>query len=157
MINKIKNMLYDLKDKIYCWWMTFRYKGWRDDEYHCNDIEFIWGVKSNDDLSGVAPNLYTMNDIDITYCHSTGLYSFGVETAYRFEFGKIGESKYLERLLNEFTKFMVENNYNTEDPYLFCMQQPVIHNFAESIPELYTNFRIFVEGYKAVYRNGDVV
>ena len=31
------------------------------------DYKFIWGIKSADDLTGHSCNLYTMNDIDITY------------------------------------------------------------------------------------------
>ena len=121
------------------------------DPYDCGDIQFIWGVKSSDDVSSGPANLYTMNDIDITYSKKTHLYSLGVETVYLFMDGKQGEVKYLNELLKKFTQFMIDNNYDINDPYNLRMDQPHVNMFAESIPELYTQFRIFVEGFKAVY------
>jgi hypothetical protein len=47
---------------------------------------------------------------------------------------------------------MLDNGYDIDEPYGFWMSQPYISCAAESIPELYTMFRIFVEGYKSVYR-----
>ena len=150
-MSKLISWLYNLKHRIYVKCMKWQYPDWQDDEYHCNDIKFIWGVKSYDDLTSNTANLYTMNDIDVTYCYSTKLYSLGIETAYLFDGGKQAEVQYLEDLLKEFTKFMLDNGYNIDESYGFWMSQPCINYTAESIPELYTMFRIFVEGYKSVY------
>ena len=46
---------------------------------------------------------------------------------------------------------MEENNYDINKPYILSYKQPKIDMVADSIPELYTNFRIFVEGYNTVY------
>ena len=120
------------------------------DPYHIDNIQFIWGIKSWDDFTSSEPNLHTMNDLDITYNKDTNLYYLGVETIYHFDEGKIGEVKYLNYLLEEFTKYMQENNYDTEYPYDFWVGGQIILR-GKTISELYTQFRIFVEGYNVVY------
>lgn len=142
---------YDFKDWVCSRYMKHKYPDWEDNEYNCGEIKFIWGIKSYDCLASGPANIYTMNDIDITYSRKTGLYSLGVETDYLFDEGKTGEVKYLDELLNEFTKFMNESGYNTNEPYTFLMCDPRTDCHSETIPELYTQFKIFVEGYKAVY------
>ena len=148
---RIALWFYDLRQRFYSRYMKYKYSDWEDNEYNCGAIKFIWGIKSYDCLVSGPANIYTMNDIDITYDRKTGLYSLGVETAYMFDEGKTGEVKYLDALLNEFTEFMNENRYNTNEPYTFFVCDPHTNCRAETIPELYTQFRIFVEGYKSVY------
>lgn len=154
-MNKMMNWFYNQIDKLRNWLYVYRmkhkYPDWENNAYNCGDIKFIWGIKSHDDLTSGPANIYTMNDIDITYSRKTGLYSLGVETAYLFKEGKRGEAEYLDNLLNEFTKFMNENEYSIDESYTFFLRQPIINPFAETLPELYTQFRIFVEGYKAIY------
>jgi hypothetical protein len=128
------------------------YPDYEDNEYNCGSSKFIWGVKSWDDLSGADCNIYTMNDIDVTYNRESKLYMLGIETAYMFkEPRKENECKYLKRLLEAFTKFMDDNNYSKEYDYCLFMSSSVIDDEAESIEELYINFKIFVEGYCKVY------
>lgn len=128
-----------------------KYPDWEDNEYNFDTIKFIWGVKSADDLSGSSPNLYTLNDIEIDYDREKQLYILSVESIYHFEKGKPAESKYLDFLLSEFTKFMVDNGYDIWYEYNFHDANDSCIFKADSIPKLYTNFRIFVEGYKALY------
>ena len=78
----------------------------------------------------------------------------GVETAYMFD-NKLAEVEYLDRLLSYFTKYMVDNNLSTEEPHFLWMSSPYTSMEAKTIEELYTNFRIFVEGYKALYGKVD--
>lgn len=84
-----------------------------DDPYENEIIKFIWGVKSWDDLCESDACLYTMNDIDLIYLKDQKKYILELETIFMFdkEEHKIG---YLESCLGAFTKFMVENGYNTE-------------------------------------------
>ena len=119
-----------------------------DDYYNDDDenIEFIWGVKSWDDLSGANACLYTMNDIDITYDKNEKVYMLGVETAYLFKtYGD--ECQYLKDCLNAFTKYMDDNGLNKNEPYRLWMGNPCTSMEAETIEELYTNFKIFVDGF----------
>lgn len=125
-----------------------------DDEYNCGTLKFIWGVKSWDDLCPADTCLYTMNDIDICYDRETKKYMLGVETAYMFK-DKLAEVEYLEGLLSYFTKYMIDNNLSTEEPHFLWMSSPCTSMEAKTIAELYTNFRIFIEGYKALYGKVD--
>lgn len=114
------------------------------------DLEFIWGIKSWDDITASEANAYTMNDIDIFYDKKRKIYMLGVETAYVFD-DKKAECDYLGSLLARFRDFMEEKGYDTDESYNLWFANPCTVMTAESIPELYTNFRIFVEGYKALY------
>ena len=126
-----------------------KYDDYVDDEYNLGELKFIWGVTSWDNIIGGSANFYTMNDIDVYYNRDTEKYMLSIETAYHFR-DKATEVLYLEDLLKEFTEFMQQNDYNTNEEYLFDFNQLQITE-ANSIPELYTNFRVFVEGYKALY------
>lgn len=145
-------LFYNIKNKIYATYMKCRFPNWEDNEYNCGNLKFVWGIKSYYDLSPTPCNFYTMNDIEITYSRKSKLYSLGIETSYMFDNGKSGEAEYLDGLLQQFTEFMRENNYKTDEPYSLWMEMPGINMFAESISELYTNFKLFVEGYKALYK-----
>lgn len=126
------------------------------DDYHGNDennyfeMKHIWGVKSYDDLSGKDCNFYTMNDIAITYHRDTKKYSLSIETAYWFN-NKKSECEYLRGLLDAFTKYMDDNNLDKDRPYTLSLGNGATHLDADSIEELYTNFRIFVEGFCKIY------
>lgn len=122
---------YDLEDNF----------GLEDEDY-----EFIWGVKSWDDLSGADACMYTMNDIDIMYDKKREVYMLGVETAYMFD-SYTSECSYLKDCLNAFTKYMDDNNLNKNVRYMLFMSNPCTSMEAESIEELYTNFKIFVDGF----------
>jgi hypothetical protein len=64
---------------------------------------------------------------------------------------KENECKYLRRLLDHFTKFMDDNKCDKNyDLCLFCIS-PELKCKADNIPELYMNFKIFVEGYCSAY------
>lgn len=127
-----------------------KYPDYKIDEYNDGALKFIWGIKSYDNLSPCDVCLHTMNDIDITYDRDKKIYILGIETVYCFD-SKNNECEYLSELLDAFTQFMKDNNYNTENPYFFFMHSPETMVEAETIEELYTKFRIFVEGYCSVY------
>lgn len=128
------------------------YLDYMDDEYNCGALKFIWGVKAYDDLSNNKANLYTMNDIDIIYDRDSKKYYLGIETAYMFdENRKENECKYLKHLLKMFTKFMDDNGYSKDYDICLFMNNISINMSAESIEELYINFRIYVEGYCNFY------
>jgi hypothetical protein len=111
-----------------------------------DDFKFIWGVKSWDDLSGSDCNMQTMNDIDIIYDKKKKVYLLGIETAFVFK-DKDGECNYLRECLNAFTKYMDDNNLHKNESFVLFMSNPCTSASASTIEELYTEFRIFVEGF----------
>ena len=70
----------------------------------------------------------------------------GVETAYMFE-TYASACNYLTTCLNAFTKYMDENRLNKNKSYSLFMSNPCTSMVADSIEELYTNFKIFVDGF----------
>lgn len=121
-------------------------KKYGDCAIETDDYKFIWGITSWDDLSGHAANMYTMNDIDITYDKQKKEYMLGIETAYAFE-TYASECNYLQKCLNAFTKYMEDNGLDKNKPYRLFMSNPYTDMVADSIEDLYTNFKIFVDGF----------
>ena len=147
---KLKIWYSNIYAKIYDCQMKRKYPDYEANEYNSGDLKFIWAVKSWDDFSGKDANIYTMNDIEINYNRKTNEYILSIETAYVFEDERLGEIHYLEELLKAFTKFMTDNNYNTNEPFFYWAMETDSLWKAESIPLLYTQFKLFVEGYKAI-------
>ena len=111
-----------------------------------DDIKFIWGIKSWDCLVNTDANLNTMNDIDVTYDKKKKKYMLGIETAYAFDtYGD--ECKYLRGCQKAFEKFMDDNNLKKNVKYMLFMSNPCTNMTANSIEELYVNFKIFVDGF----------
>ena len=111
-----------------------------------DDMKFIWGIKSWDCLSPSDANLNTMNDIDITYDKEKKEYILGVETAYIFK-SYADECQYLQDCLKAFTKYMDDNGLNKNEQYRLFMNNLCTNMTAETIEELYVNFKIFVDGF----------
>lgn len=149
---RLKFWLSDIHTKLYDRKTRKKYPDYKVDEYNCGVLKFIWAVKSRDDLSGKDVNIYTMNDIEIDYNRKSEEYILSFETVYQFKDGKVGEVKYFEELLYAFTKFMLDNNYKMDEPFIFWTTQSDNFWRADSIPLLYTKFRLFVEGYKSLYK-----
>ena len=131
------------KENKYCEEMDKKYGNYA---LETDDYKFVWGVKSWDDLSGADVCMHTMNDIDITYDKKKKEYMLGIETAYMFK-TYADECKYLKDCLNAFTKYMDDNGLKKNEPYRLFMSNPCTSMEAETIEELYTNFKIFVDGF----------
>lgn len=117
------------------------------DPWESNTMKFIWGVKSWDDLCNCDACLYTMNDIDLIYLKDENKYILGIETIFGFEKEehKLG---YLKECLDAFTKFMVENGYNTEvKPQWWDVFMSGMNTHFDSIEECYGMFKMLVNGY----------
>ena len=124
------------------------YADWKDDEYNCGPLKYIWGIKSYDDLTLSEPNFYTLNDLDIYYNRDNKLYMLDLETIYSFE-TVADRINYLNRLLDTFREYMstnklFESNY---DPFFLYVYNYGKMFEAESLTELYYKFKIFVTGY----------
>ncbi|MFA6780235.1 MAG: hypothetical protein WCU80_10720 [Paludibacteraceae bacterium] len=148
----IKWKLEDIRERLYTWKYKLKYTNYIEDGRHYGSLEHIWGVTSYDDFTGSEANLYTMNDIDITYDRDSKLYMLGIETAYMFkEPKKQNECEYLKELLDFFDKYMDAMGLSKSFDKCLFFSQPTILTSAESIEELYMNFKIFVEGYCKAY------
>lgn len=121
-------------------------KKYDDSSLENDSLKHIWGIKSYDDLSGSDCNLYTMNDIDITYDKKNKKYMLSIETAYMFENYK-SECTYLKKCLSAFTEYMDIHNLNKNKKFCLFFSNPEISTSADSLEELYTNFKIFVDGF----------
>ena len=133
--------------------MRDKFEKWHcivDDESSEDNLLFIWGMTSAGDTENA--NMYTMNDIDIIYDGSEKLFCLRVETSYVFD-TKAAEVVYLRELLNAFTKYMDDNGLDKNHKFAFWFDSLLLPVCATSIEELYTNFRMFVEGYTALYKN----
>lgn len=151
MLRKVKKRYSIIRDKIKHFKFKNSYSNNIGEENDYDDLEFVWGIKSWDDITSTEANLYTMNDLDIVYDRKRNEYMLGIETIYLFADGNNGEIKYLEYLLGKFTEFMRENNYISPDEK-FCLRciESVEPWRANTISELYIRFKVFVQGYKAV-------
>lgn len=144
-IHYIKNRISEAKENRYYKKMEQKYG---DYTIETDDIKFIWGVTSWDNLNGTKANLFTMNDIDITFNKKEKIYMLGIETAYCFETYE-AECNYLQQCLSAFTKYMEDNHLKKNLPFTLYFNTPSTSLTAESLEELYTNFKIFVEGFCA--------
>ena len=112
-------------------------------------IKLIFGVKSYDDLCECDANLYTMNDLNVIYDKQTKKYSISIETIYQFDSIE-GEVKYLNGLLEKFTKYMTDNNLDKNYKISFYdifYGDINIDCIANSIEECYARFKFIVEGF----------
>lgn len=142
-IDYLKTEISYRKQEKYCKEMEEKYG---DPAIEDDDMKFIWGIKSWDDLSGSDANMYTMNDIDIIYDKRKKEYLLGVETAYCFKDYE-SECNYLKDCLKAFTKYMDDNELDKDQRYQLFMANPDTEVVAKSIEELYINFKIFVNGF----------
>ena len=124
------------------------YADWKDDEYNCGPLKYIWGIKSHDDLSANKANFYTLNDLDIYFNRDNRLYMLGLETIYSFE-TVADRINYLNRLLDTFKDYMGSNSLfdSNYDPFFLYLYNYGKMIEAESLTELYYKFKIFVTGY----------
>lgn len=125
-------------------------------KYGCNidlydPYEFIWGVKSSDDMSNSkVANFYTMNDFEIVYNKDTERYRMSVETIYHFPTGIEAKKNYLNGVLNRFAQWMEDESLNTSHELeiwdIFTEGKGINYEY-ETIEELYAVFKSLVKGF----------
>ena len=150
----LKYLYYRIKEKIHTANMKRKYPDYKDDCYNYDNLKFIWGVKSHDDFTSTSANIWTMNDLEITYDRDTKEYLLGIETIYHFENGYKGEIEYLEGLLDKFTEFVEERGCMVPNVRIHLGYVESLEPWrAETISELYLRFKVFVKGYQALYES----
>ena len=115
------------------------------------NFEFIWGLRAHDLPQKGEASEDTINDIEII---KTGdIYRLEIETIW-WETDDGGFTpdiaNHLKYMLDEFTKFMKANGFNTDYTYKID-NAPELSMSALSIEELYINFKIFVNGVCSLY------
>jgi hypothetical protein len=88
-----------------------------------------------------------MNDVDLLYLKDQKKYLLSLETIFMFEEEehKLG---YLESCLDAFTKFMIENDYDTEvKPHWWDVFGKGMSEYFDSIEECYGMFKMLVNAY----------
>jgi hypothetical protein len=139
-------MLKNIIDKIQVKYLTWQSE--KTYQYIEKRYEFIWGIKSCDDLTSQEANLHTMNDIDVIYDKERNKYNISIETIYQFSNSKDGEKQYIQSLLDKFTEWMNEKKYNTNvHLYLHEVFTYNIQDGFDSIEDLYTYFKLLVAGF----------
>lgn len=118
----------------------------KDSDTENKYCKFIWGVLSADEPLNGSANLYTNNDIEIVYFKKIKKYSLSINTAFIFSSYK-EEKEYLESCLKALDSFMDKNGYNKEEPFTLFLSTPALTMSSFSIEHLYTQFKIFVDGY----------
>ena len=143
------NVIEKIKDEIECKKAEKFYDDFNEDGTENSTMKHIWGLKSYIDLTSSPCGLMTMNDIDVTYLKDENKYVLGVETMIFFD-KKEYEYDYMKTLLDKFTEFMIENNYDTTKEFeLFEVftNGININTHFDSIEECYAAFKMFVNGF----------
>lgn len=140
-ISRIKNRIMIKQTKEF-------YNDFNEDGTENSTMKHIWGIKSYDDLSGAPCGLTTMNDFEIMYLKDEKKYILGVELIYYFDRGYEDEKAYLNDILDKFTAWMIENNYDTEQEIrLWQFGDISLHSEFDSIEEAYAAFKYMVKGF----------
>ena len=147
LLDGIRTLYENSKYEIEIAWLKHKYPDYIDDEYNCGLVKFIWGVVSSDEMCTSKANLYSMNDIDLCYDRDTKKYMVGIETIYQFK-NIDAEINYYKGLLDVFTKYMIENRYDTTGTiYARADIHEYIQVRGESIEDVYSVFKIYMLGY----------
>ena len=148
-IDRIRFWFEDKRESYYEEKLKKQYPKW--DFYNwIGDLEFIWGIKSYDCLASCDANIHTMNDIEIDYDHKEDKYLLSIETAYLFK-NKEAECKYLKGLLECLEEYMDENSIDKDYPDGLFMRNIGIDFKADTIQQLYWDFKLYVNGFCSLY------
>lgn len=144
------NLLDKIKGKIEMKKAEKYYSEFNEDYTENNEMKHIWGIKSIMDLSDNPSGLLTMNDFDITYLKKENKYILGVETMLSFDLPIMCQN-YMQWILKEFTKWMKENNYNTDkvlNMYEVFTEGLNINSEFDDIETAYATFKLLVKGFE---------
>lgn len=134
------------KEKIRC---AKQYTDWKDDDYNCGPLKFIWGLNTN---SAEKSNFRTLNLIYIYYNRDNGLYFLELDGDSN-EFNEY-YIKELQKIESCFTEWICSNSTMYEEVKNFAFDKDIgtVMNLGKdlfvgkSIAELYYKLRILVKG-----------
>lgn len=148
------NIIHKIINKIQWEQADKYYDDFNEDCTENNNMKFIFGIMSYDDLSGATkPNLLTMNDLDLIYLKDENKYILSIETIYHFD-DEQEKQNYLKFLLEKFTKWMEDNEYDTNsnltpygDMFEIFSGGININSHFDTIEDAYRTFKLLVNGY----------
>ena len=133
------------KEKIRC---AKQYDDWKDDDYNCGPLKFIWGLNTN---SVEEPNFRTLNVAYIYYNRDNGLYFLDLDGELN-EFNRPKDD--LLKLNTYFTEWVQADEKLFEEAQNFNVKENLgsIQNLykdmltGKSIAELYYKFKLVLKG-----------
>lgn len=149
-LDRIDVALYKLREKAAIKKYKKKYPDYEDNECNIGSLQHIWGVTSWDNMTGDSANLYTMNDIDITYDRDAKTYSLSIETIYSFPNDDYGPRDYIQGLFEKLTEWMVSEGRDTNyqlNLYDVFTDGINMNSKFESIEKLYATFKLLVTGF----------
>lgn len=117
-------------------------------EDETTSMKFVWGIKSYADLCSLDACLDTMNDIDLTYLKDENKYILSIETMLGFD-DEEGKIEYTKWLLDKFTEWMKENDYDIDKKVSWydLFNGISINKLFDTIEDSYAMFKLLVDGY----------
>ena len=119
------------------------YPDWKDDEYNCGPLRYVWGIQHNGEDTN---NFNTLNDLDIYFNRDTKKYILSLDTMVIMSPEQT--MNHLEFLLGKFSKLIGDILECSFNPYELNVYDAGELFIADSLTELYYKFKIFVNGFK---------
>lgn len=126
------------------------YSDWKDDEFNCGPLRYIYGVKYNNED---ASSFNTLNIMDICFNRDTEKYivclDFSVSDKYSTNDSMLNM---LTILLEKFSYFIRNNEYfdHSFNPFSINVYEDGNIYVGNNLTELYYKFKIFVNGLKGL-------
>lgn len=143
-IQEVKHLSKDLeKEKARC---AKEYPDWEDNEFNMLDHKFIWGYNVN---PNITPSFLSWDDAFVYFNRKDNKYYMTIDTGL-FTRGYQDEPAWVEierlsRIDEAFRNFLIENDLRMNADFEFFQD---LFLCADNLTELYTKFRIQLEGYK---------
>lgn len=115
-----------------------QYPDWKDDEFNCGPLKYIWGVSD-----AKNPSFCTVNDMDIYYNRDNGLYFLDLDKTKEYP-NTDSYLRYLEIIYDDFHKYM-DGKVDNSNPYKIDYSNLFSGN---SLTELYYKYKVYVNGIK---------
>ena len=116
-------------------------------ENSLNNMEFIWGIKSINNVDCECC-IHTLNDFEIIYFKDIGKYKMSLETNHDFD-TEDDAREYIKHICSQFTKWMTDNNYDTNRELQEILFLKGFNGFEDieydNIEDLYATFKFYVE------------
>lgn len=123
------------------------YPDWKDDEYNCGDLKFLWGLLK-DRTAGSPPSFCTLNSATLYYSRLNRRYYLDIEVDNPKDFRASKEQ--LLQIFSCFQEWVVASN---EPIYTYQFSDRLDFDLSGStIGEIYAKFYIISFGFQTLYK-----